>query len=58
METIYFNNSNDDYTFLTFLVKGFIRKGYALFALKELTKAKAAFDKALEIDPNNAVCLF
>lgn len=34
-------------------MKGYIRKGYALLATKEFTKAQAAFQKALEIDENN-----
>lgn len=33
-------------------VKGHIRKGMALTALKENSKATAAFQKALELDPN------
>lgn len=35
-------------------MKGYIRKGYALMATKELTKAQSAFQKALELDENNA----
>ena len=35
-------------------IKGFIRKGLALLAMKEVTKATAAFQKAMEIDPNSA----
>lgn len=34
-------------------VKGYIRKGYALIAMKELSKAQTAFQKALELDENN-----
>ncbi|XP_017481576.1 PREDICTED: stress-induced-phosphoprotein 1-like [Rhagoletis zephyria] len=34
-------------------VKGYIRKGYALMATKELSKAQSAFQKALELDENN-----
>ena len=37
------------------LVKGYIRKGHALLALKDTVKAMQAFQAALEIDPNNAV---
>ena len=33
-------------------VKGHVRKGMALYALKEFTKASSAFQKALEIDSN------
>lgn len=40
-----------NYTHLS--VKGYIRKGMALLAMKEHSKATAAFQKALEIDPNN-----
>ena len=39
-------------------MKGYIRKGYALMAMKELSKAQSAFQKALEIDENNKACLF
>jgi len=35
-------------------VKGYIRKGYALIAMKDLSKAQSAFEKALEIDKNNS----
>ncbi|XP_054165278.1 stress-induced-phosphoprotein 1-like [Oppia nitens] len=34
-------------------VKGHIRKGYALLACKEFSKAQTAFEKAMEIDKNN-----
>jgi len=34
-------------------VKGHIRKGYALLALKEYNRAQTAFQKAMEIDENN-----
>lgn len=34
-------------------VKGYIRKGQALLALKETAKAIQAFQKALELDPNS-----
>ena len=36
-------------------VKGYLRKGAILTAMKEHTKAAQCFTKALEIDPNNAV---
>jgi tetratricopeptide (TPR) repeat protein len=36
-------------------VKGYIRKGYALLALKEYNRAQTAFQKAMEIDENNQV---
>lgn len=39
-------------------MKGYIRKGYALMALKEHAKASATFQKALEIDSNNQVFIF
>jgi len=38
-------------------VKGYVRKGYALLALRDTTKARAAFEKALELDSNNAEAL-
>jgi tetratricopeptide (TPR) repeat protein len=38
-------------------VKGYIRKGMALLAMKENSKATAAFQKALEIDPNSQEAL-
>ncbi|XP_067124872.1 stress-induced-phosphoprotein 1-like [Centruroides vittatus] len=34
-------------------VKGHIRKGMALMAMKEHSRASSAFQKALELDPNN-----
>jgi hypothetical protein len=39
-------------------VKGHIRKGYALLALKEYNRAQTAFQKAMEIDENNQVFQF
>ncbi len=41
------------FSFQHILVKGYIRKGYALMATKELSKAQSAFQKALELDENN-----
>jgi len=38
-------------------VKGHIRKGMALLAMKDLTKATAAFQKALGLDPNSQEAL-
>lgn len=35
-------------------VKGYVRKGHALLALRDTVKAMHAFQKALELDPNNA----
>lgn len=35
-------------------IKGYIRKGAALIAMKEYGKAQLAFERALEIDSNNA----
>lgn len=36
-------------------VKGHVRKGYALLALRDTVKATRAFQGALDLDPNNAV---
>lgn len=41
-----------------FLVKGFTRKGACHFTMKEFSKAKEAYTKALEIDNENKVRLF
>lgn len=38
-------------------VKGHIRKGFALLALKEYSRATTAFQKALELDPNSGEAL-
>ena len=38
-------------------VKGHIRKGMALLAMKDLTKATAAFQKALDLDPKSQEAL-
>jgi len=38
-------------------VKGYIRKGYALLAMKESKKARAAFESALELDENSSEAL-
>lgn len=42
---------------LVLAVKGHLRKGMALLAMKEYNKASSAFQKALEIDPNNQEAL-
>lgn len=34
-------------------IKGYLRKGQALIGMKELTRAQQAYQKVLEIDPNN-----
>ncbi len=39
----------------THTVKGHIRKGYALLAMRDTVKAMQAFQRALELDPNHAV---
>lgn len=39
-------------------VKGHIRKGHALLALKDTVKAMQAFQEALEVDSNNEVCVY
>ena len=36
-------------------VRGWIRKGNALLALKDTMRAMQAFQKALDLDPNNTV---
>lgn len=41
--------------FLLCSVKGYLRKGAVLLAMKEPTKATIAYQKALEIDANNSV---
>ncbi len=41
--------------FLFCVVKGHIRKGHALTGMKDLVKARQAFQAALDLDPNNAV---
>lgn len=38
-------------------IKGWIRKGHILQGMQQSSKAIAAFQKALEIDPNNAEAL-
>lgn len=38
-------------------VKGHIRKGMALLAMRDITKATSAFQKALELDPNSQEAL-
>lgn len=38
-------------------IKGWIRKGHILQGMQQPSKAIAAFQKALEIDPNNAEAL-
>lgn len=38
-------------------IKGYIRKGYALIAMKKNTEAAEAFKKALDVDENNAEAL-
>ncbi|KAF8796572.1 Stress-induced-phosphoprotein 1 like protein [Argiope bruennichi] len=38
-------------------LRGYVRKGMALMALKEHAKASSTFQKALEIDPNNQEAL-
>lgn len=35
-------------------VKGHIRKGMALLAMKESVKARTAFQRALELEPNSS----
>lgn len=38
-------------------VKGYIRKGMALLAMKESVKARTAFQRALELEPNSSEAL-
>ena len=38
-----------------FAVKAYVRKGHALLAMRDTMRAGQAFEKAMEIDPNNAV---
>ena len=42
---------------LSVAVKGHIRKGHALLALKDNMKSMQAFQDALDIDPKNAVSM-
>ncbi|XP_022703777.1 stress-induced-phosphoprotein 1-like isoform X2 [Varroa jacobsoni] len=37
--------------------KGHIRKGFALLAMRDTAKARSAFEKALELDPNSTEAL-
>jgi Tfp pilus assembly protein PilF len=37
----------------SFLVKAYIRKGTALLAMHEYSRAQKAYEEALEIDPSN-----
>ena len=39
------------------VVKGHVRKGGSLEAMKEFTRASDAYQKALNIDPNNVEAL-
>lgn len=41
--------------FNSFAVKGWIRKGKILQGMQQQSKAVAAYQKALELDPSNAV---
>ena len=41
-----------------FSVKGWIRKGKILQGMQQQGKAISAYQKALELDPTNAVCIF
>ena len=40
------------------LVKGYLRKGATLVALKNYSQAQAAYEKALELHPNHPVSAF
>ena len=40
---------------LSVTVKGHLRKGQALLALKDTVKAMESYRRALDLDPNNAV---
>ena len=41
-----------------FTVKGYIRKCHALLAMKDLSKARQAFQTAVDLDSNSAVSLY
>jgi len=45
------------YILLISLVKGYLRKGQALIGMKELDRAQQAYQKVLDIDPNNSVSI-
>ena len=40
-----------------FTAKGYIRKGHTLLAMKNLSKARQAFQTAVDLDPNSVVRL-
>ena len=40
-----------------FTAKGYIRKGHALLAMKNLSQARQAFQTEVDLDPNSAVRL-
>ena len=40
-----------------FTVKGYIHKGHALLAMKDLSKARPAFQTTVDLDPNSVVSL-
>ena len=40
-----------------FTAKGYIRKGHALLAMKDISKSRQAFQTAVDLDPNSAVSL-
>ena len=43
------------FSFFCFPVKGWVRKGKVLQGMQQPSKALSAYQKALEIDPSNAV---
>ena len=53
--TLVFLHVNEVINIAIITVKGYMRKGAILLALKEPVKAMQAYEKALEIDPENQV---
>ena len=57
MMTMMFLSCNVIVIVYIFKVKGYIRKGHALLTMKDLSKARQAFQTAVDLDPNSAVSL-
>ena len=57
MQELFYNLLTASLTF-TVSVKGYLRKGATLVALKNYSQAQAAYEKALELHPNHHVSDF